>query len=311
VTLPARRALARASIGTVPILWNNVDAPDLADEVPASTVLDDIARLGYAGTQFGRGFPEGVALAGELARRGLRLAEVYADMPATVDGPAEGALDGALARLEILDAAGGDVLVAALGGCDERSRWSGRAADPRAPRLTDAGWRRLANLVDTLAEATVARGRRFAWHGHTGTFVETPEELDRLATLTDPDRVGICLDVGHHLVGGGDPVETLRRFGKRVTHLHLKDVDPLVLVRLRSGELPDFDAAIRHRIFTELGAGMLDLSGVLAVLAERDYAGWLMVEQDSSWLPPSEAAAVGRRVLEFAIRELGRADAAA
>jgi hypothetical protein len=31
-----------------------------------------------------------------------------------------------------------------------------------------------------------------------------------------------------------------------------------------------------------------------------------MVEQDSSWLPPSEAAAVGARVLRYALRELDR-----
>ena len=55
-------------------------------------------------------------------------------------------------------------------------------------------------------------------------------------------------------------------------------------------------------LFTELGAGVLDLDGVLAALAERGYEGWLMVEQDSSWGPPSESAAIGRRVLAHALR---------
>ena len=102
--------------------------------------------------------------------------------------------------------------------------------------------------------------------------------------------------MGHWLVGGGDPVTALRRYGDRVTHVHLKDVDPTVLARLRSGELADFGAAVRSRVFTELGSGALDLGGCLAALAERDYRGWLMVEQDSAWGPPSEAAAIGRRV---------------
>jgi sugar phosphate isomerase/epimerase len=51
---------------------------------------------------------------------------------------------------------------------------------------------------------------------------------------------------------------------------------------------------------------MLDLGGCLAALAERDYRGWLMVEQDSSWGPPSEAAAIGRRVLAQALRMADR-----
>jgi len=85
----------------------------------------------------------------------------------------------------------------------------------------------------------------------------------------------------------------------------LKDVDPGVLARLASGELEGFGAAVRARIFTELGAGALDLMGCLRSLAVRDYAGWLMVEQDSSWQPPTEAAAIGRRVLAHALRIVG------
>ena len=50
---------------------------------------------------------------------------------------------------------------------------------------------------------------------------------------------------------------------------------------------------------------MVDLDGVLAVAAARDYDGWLMVEQDSTWGPPSESAAIGRRVLAAALRNLG------
>ncbi|MFL5680637.1 MAG: sugar phosphate isomerase/epimerase family protein, partial [Chloroflexota bacterium] len=115
----------------------------------------------------------------------------------------------------------------------------------------------------------------------------------------------ICLDVGHWTVGGGDPVEALRRFGERVTHVHLKDVDAEVLAELRAGRLVDFGAAIRARLFTELGAGVIDLPSILGVLAARDYAGWLMVEQDSCWGPPAEAAAIGRRVLAAELRLLG------
>ena len=49
---------------------------------------------------------------------------------------------------------------------------------------------------------------------------------------------------------------------------------------------------------------MLDLDGILAVLAERRYDGWLMVEQDSGWPPPAESAAIGRRVLAAALRRV-------
>jgi inosose dehydratase len=297
-------------IGTVPILWNNVDVAELRLGTDAVTLLDEFARIGYDGCQLGLGFPEGAELRDLLAARDLRLAEVYAALPVSVDGPAPDALDGALERLRLLVAGGGDVLCVAIDGTPERRASAGQighagsAASPLAPELRDEGWRRLVAVLHDLARATVDAGARMAFHPHAGTFVETPAETDRLMAETDPDLVPLCLDVGHWLVGGGDPVTALGRYRERVTHIHLKDVDPAVLGRLRAGRLEGFDGAIRERLFTELGSGLLDLDGCLAVLAEGGYRGWLMVEQDSSWPPPSESAAIGRRVLGAALRRL-------
>lgn len=296
--------LARASIGTVPILWNNVDIAELRLGTDAEAILDDIARTGYDGTQLGLGFPEGDALRGVLAARDLRLAEVYASIPATVDGPTPGALAEIRERLRLLVAGGGEVLCIAFDGSPDRDPFAGRAAGPATPRLTDAGWSATIALLETIAAETRAAGARIAFHPHAGTYVETPEEVERLAAAIDPATLPFCLDVGHYLVGGGDPVAALRRFGERVTHVHLKDVDSVVLAGLRDGSVGGFGAGIRARLFTELGAGALDLDGVLAALAERRYAGWLMVEQDSGWPPPAESAAIGRRVLAAALRRL-------
>lgn len=298
-------ALAEASIGTVPILWNHVDGGE--DERPpsAATILDEIARLGYEGIQLGPGFPDGSRLRTALATRGLRLAEVYAALPATSAGLADDALAVGRERLRLLHGGGGDVLCVAFDGTPDRDARAGRAAAEGTPRLTDGAWRSLTAVLHTLADEANSAGHRLAFHPHAGTFVETPAEVDRLVALTDPGTVGICLDVGHCLVGGGDPVDALVRLGDRVTHVHLKDVDPDVLERLSNGALGDFGQAVRARLFTELGAGALDLPGCLRVLAGRRYTGWLMVEQDSSWPPPSEAAAIGRRVLAHALSIVG------
>ena len=296
--------LAMSPIGTVPILWNNVDIEELRLGTDASTILDEIARTGYDGTQLGIGFPEGDALRTALTERDLRLAEVYASLPATTDGPSEDALDLALERLRLLVAGGGDVLCVALDLSPGRIEAAGRADDPSTTRLTAAGWSRLVGVLQDLGRATLDAGARLAFHPHAGTFVETPEEVARLMAATDPGLVPLCLDVGHWLVGGGDPVAAIDAFGERVTHVHLKDVDREVLGRLRDGELGGFTAAIRSRLFTELGSGILDLDGFLDALAAYSYRGWLMVEQDSGWPPPSESAAIGRRVLAAALRRM-------
>jgi inosose dehydratase len=74
---------------------------------------------------------------------------------------------------------------------------------------------------------------------------------------------------------------------------------------MRSGELSGMWPAIRERIFTELGNGVLDLNGVVAALDGIGYDGWIMVEQDSSWLPPAEAAEIGGRALRSALARVG------
>jgi len=298
-------ALPRASIGTVPILWNNVDLADLRHGTDATTILDEIARIGYEGTQLGIGFPDGETLRAALAERRLGLAEVYLSIPATVDGPTAEAMAIGRERARLLHDGGGEVLVIALDLSPDREACAGRANEPGTPVMTDAGWAALLATVHALATDVVAAGHRAAFHPHGGTFVETPAEVERLVAGLDPSLIGICLDVGHYTVGGGDSVAALRDLGERVTHIHLKDVDPVVLDGLRTGSVPGFDAAIRARLFTELGAGVLDLDGVLSVAAGRDYDGWLMVEQDSTWGPPSESAAIGRRVLAAALRRLG------
>ena len=268
-------------------------------------ILDEIARIGFDGTQYRPGFPTGAALRDALGQRGLRLAEVYLPLPATVDGPTAEAMDIADDLLGLLHDANGDMLCLALDGSPDRDRHAGRATEAGTPVLTESGWASLVETIHAIADRAIALGHPVSFHPHAGTLVETVPETERLLRSTDPARLGLCLDVAHWIVAGGDPVATIRAYGTRVTHVHLKDVDPAVLARLRAGELAGLTDAVRERLFTELGSGGLDLDGVIAALVKTGYAGWLIVEQDTSWNPPSESAAIGRRVLAAALRRHG------
>lgn len=292
------------SIGCVPIVWNNVDVPDLAPLAPVDEILDTFVRLGYEGTQFGRGFPEGEALRAELGGRGLRFAELYSALPSGPDGLDPGVEEMARHDLARLVAGGGEVLVVALHGTADCEPVAGRLGDA-APRWPDRAVDELADVLSRLVEAA-PDGVRVAFHPHTATWIESPAEVEALAERLPATGAGLCLDVGHYLVGGGDPVAAIATYGDLVTHVHAKDVDGAVLARLRAGELDGFGEAVRHRLFTELGNGVLDLAGVVAGLDRIGFEGWIMVEQDSTWLRPAEAAAIGGRVLRYAIREHGR-----
>ena len=122
-------------------------------------------------------------------------------------------------------------------------------------------------------------GLRTVFHHHCATFVETPQEIDVLMQATDPALVGLCLDTGHATYGGGSPLDLLERHRDRIRHVHFKDCEPAVAARARQEEW-DYQTALRHGVFCELGKGAVDFAAVLRELERSGYDGWIVVEQD-------------------------------
>lgn len=291
--------LSRNPVGLVPIQWP-APSPSTDD------FLAEIRRIGFDGIQLGDQVDEeSPSLPNLLHHHQIRVAEVYAALQCSPSGPDPGALEAGRSRLETLKALRGDTLVAALDGTPDRDRIAGRAGAPNGVELTDSGWRRLGEVLDQLAGEAVEAGLHLSFHPHAGTYVETPTETHRLLAETDPSSVGLCIDTGHWIVGGGDPVAAIDHHAERITHVHLKDVSSMELNALTSGATAGLEEAVAARIFCPLGSGELDLAGVLTALDGVGYDGWLMLEQDSSWEPPAESSAISRRVLAWAQRHLG------
>jgi inosose dehydratase len=133
-------------------------------------------------------------------------------------------------------------------------------------------------------------GVRVAFHNHSGSYVETREEIARLLSSTSPDLVGLCLDTGHAIVGGVDPVEVVATYGSRVTYLHANDVDPVALDRMRREAIGYTSAVYGDILFTEIGTGQLALPALVTELDRVAFGGWLVVEQDASRLSSEESA---------------------
>jgi inosose dehydratase len=128
------------------------------------------------------------------------------------------------------------------------------------------------------------------FHHHTATYVETPDEIAAFLERTD---VPLCLDTGHAVVGGGDPLELARTYAGRIAHLHLKDVDASRLAQVRAAEV-SLEQAWGAGIFCAFGEGVVDLRGVLALPELQDFEGWIVLEQDrvavkAADLPPVRA----------------------
>jgi len=139
------------------------------------------------------------------------------------------------------------------------------------------GWRRFAAGLSRVLARCRDRGYEPTFHNETGTFVEAPWEVERVLELTDAQ---FCLDTGHFVVGGGDPVAALRAFGSRINQVHLKDASREVVAAVVADGDP-VEAVWTRDAFPRLGAGDVDIDALLAVLRDAGWSGWLVVEQDT------------------------------
>jgi len=284
-------------VGFAPITWNNEDLQsELGPPVAYGTVLDEIAAAGYAATELGDGFPRDPAtLRRALAERALSLPSAWCGLGFFLTAP-EQDLEHTRRLCGLLAEVGASFLNVADQGAPERKAFACRGASADAPRLSESEWDELAERVCQVAEVAQAHGLQAAFHLHAGTWVESRADLDELLRRAPAPLVKLCWDVGHALCGGVDPIAVVHDYPQRIAYIHLKDVDGGVLDGVRRDGV-GFDDAIRRRVFTELGRGRLDVPGLLQALRQIDYDGWLMVEQDSTWLAPADSARASREYL--------------
>jgi inosose dehydratase len=109
-----------------------------------------------------------------------------------------------------------------------------------------------------------------------GTLIESTFAVDRLLRDTGID---LCLDTGHLVCGGVDPVRIVREHPDRIGHVHLKDVDADVLGRVNAGELSYTDG-VSAGLFRPLGEGCARIAETIGLLQSGGFDGWYVMEQD-------------------------------
>jgi inosose dehydratase len=267
----------------------------------AETFLSEIARLGFKGIQISNEQCETPLFLQELTSQDLVPAEQYCAIECITDGPIQGSAASSEETIRLAAQAGAEMIVFAVGGSDDRDSYAGRTAE--APKLTAVGYAALANHISTFAKMAHESGMKSSFHPHAATYVESPEETRILMNLLEIDLVGLCMDTGHWIVGGGDSAAAIAEYGSRVTHVHVKDVDAEVLRSLISQEIKTMTIAVDdYKMFTPAGVGMLDLRGLFQALDQIGFEGWLMSEQDTSWEAPTEASAISIRTIEYELK---------
>jgi sugar phosphate isomerase/epimerase len=234
------------------------------------SILDAVAQAGYEGIEITNsmireyaGRPADFAKA--IKQRGLGLAAFAYASPAGFTDPASRTdeLQGADEAMRFVAFFPGVVL--ALGGAS-------------TPERIDVD-RKIAHAADFYNEVG-KRGKKagvpvaFHPHSHHGSIFESRGEYQRIMGLTDPDLVGWNPDTGHIVRGGQDLIDTLRTFGSRIIHVHLKDAD-------------------RDNHWQPLGKGVCDIPMVLEFLEDEiDYHGWVVGEEESADAQKDQIAAI-------------------
>jgi len=251
--------------------------------MPYSEVMDEISKAGYEGTELGPYgyFPtDADVLRPELEKRDLELASSFVPVALAHPDKVGEALETVLQVGALLRQFGVREVIVADHGTPQRAKVAGFVSPDGSDGWNDKEWQQAGKTMDVIARACRDKlGMRVVFHNHVGTFVETPEEVDRLMAITDPELVGLCLDTGHYAYGGGDCVEVGRKYADRIWYVHLKDVWGDKLEKVRRERITAHEAW-GMGVFAEIGRGCVDFPGFMDVLLSKGYEGWLIVEQD-------------------------------
>jgi inosose dehydratase len=122
-------------------------------------------------------------------------------------------------------------------------------------------------------------GLRMVLHPHGDSHIETPEDIARVFAATDPKYVNLCLDTGHIVYGGGDPVEMVRQYPDRIAYVHIKAFDPALVAQAHAEDWPFGEAVARGASVTP-PAGEPDMKALVDALAALDKPLYVICEQD-------------------------------
>jgi inosose dehydratase len=282
------------TVGVDPAVPDPVELLDLVRA--AGYVGIDLGPVGYLG--------QGDELGQRLSERDLGLAGGYLELPFSEPDRLDAALAELDALLDVFDRVPHQPLAPkptlADAGSAVRRRSIGRSAGDPAFGFDAAAWGRFAAGVALVLDRCRGRGYEPTLHPEAGTHIEAEWEIDRALELTD---IGLCLETGHQLVGGGDALATLWRWGARINHVHVKDASAAIVAGVvAAGE--SVEEIWKRRAFCPLGTGDVAVAAILAELRQQGYRGWLVVEQDI--MPGPDDPAQAHRY-QVANRELLRA----
>ncbi|MCD8301259.1 MAG: myo-inosose-2 dehydratase [Clostridiales bacterium] len=288
----------KVKLGIAPIAWTNDDMPDLGAENTFEQCVSEMALAGYTGTEVGSKYPKDPAvLKKALDLRGLVVCNQWFSS-FLITRPYEEVEKECRSALAFLKAMGSKI----IGFSEQSYSVQGQTDTPIFGHkyvMNDAEWKLLCDGLNKLGKiAKEEYGISLTYHHHMGTVVQDAAETERLMEGTDPEYVSLLYDTGHFSYSGVDPLEMLDKYIGRIRHVHLKDIRPDVVAKVKAEDLSFLDG-VRMGAFTVPGDGCIDFGPVFDKLAAAGYEGYVLVEaeQDPAKANPLEYAIKARKYI--------------
>ena len=256
-------------LAVAPISWGVCEVPGWGTQLSCERVLGEMRGLGITATEFGPdGFlPESPSQkAAVLSDHGMHAVGGF--IPLVMHDPEVDVLPVVRAAIVAFLAAGATRMVLAAD--------TGQVGYDSRPDLDETQWDRLLATLDSVDALCADQGIVAAIHPHVGTMVESAADIARVLAGS---CTGICLDTGHFLVGGSDPVAFAVEHTERISHVHLKDVRISLAEEVRSGDLT-YTEAVASGMYVPLGSGDIDIWTIITRLEGSGYSGYYVLEQD-------------------------------
>lgn len=285
----------KVKLGIAPIAWTNDDLPDLGGENTFEQCVSEMALAGFTGSEVGNKYPKDPEILKKaLQLRGVEICNQWFSS-FLISKPFEEVEKEFRAQLSFLKAMGAKI----IGASEQSYSVQGQQETPVFGQkyvMDDKEWELLCSGLDRLGKiAKEEYGISLTFHHHMGTVVQNPDEVKRMMDNTNPEYVSLLFDTGHFAYCGADPLEMVKTYSDRIRHVHLKDIRPEVVQKVKDNGL-SFLEGVKMGAFTIPGDGCIDFDPIFEVLEKAGYEGYMVVEaeQDPAKANPFEYALKAR-----------------
>ena len=267
----------KVKLGIAPIAWTNDDLPDLGGENTFEQCVSEMALAGFTGSEVGNKYPKDPGILKKaLQLRGVEICNQWFSS-FLISKPFEEVEKEFRAQLSFLKAMGAKI----IGASEQSYSVQGQQETPVFGQkyvMDDKEWELLCSGLDRLGKiAKEEYGISLTFHHHMGTVVQDPDEVKRMMDNTNPEYVSLLFDTGHFAYCGADPLEMVKTYADRIRHVHLKDIRPEVVQKVKDNGL-SFLEGVRMGAFTIPGDGCIDFDPIFEVLEKAGYEGYMVVE---------------------------------